>query len=439
MLAYPTIKQHICLKLLDLPDVKYVVYGGAAGGGKSWLGCQWILFNCIYYPRSRWFIGRAELKKLRFTSLKTFFKVADSFGYVSGVDYHYNSTLNTIHFPDTQAEIILMDLAFKPSDPEYSSFGSLEFTGGFIDEAGEIDFNAFDTLKSRIGRQENKEQNIPPRILMTCNPIKNWLYQHFYQPYKKGKLMPDSVFIPSLPSDNPHLSKTYREQLNSISNPIKKARLMLGDWEYDDSSNELFNYQSLLNLFTNAFVLNGKSYISIDAARMGSDKAVLIRWSGFRVLEIFEFETCMLTEIVAKVNDWSLQYAIPRSQIICDEDGVGGGVVDMLQCIGFQNNKKLEKIRGKEENYANLKAQCYYRFARRVNNNEVFIVPKMYQEEIIKQLDFTRRRHPDGDGKLNIISKEEIKRQLGHSPDYADALIMREYFELNTKIIHLGI
>jgi len=41
-----------------------------------------------------------------------------------------------------------------------------------------------------------------------------------------------------------------------------------------------------------------------------------------------------------------------------------------------------------------------------------------------------RRRTPEADGKLAVISKDEIARMHGKSPDYADAIMMRMYFEL---------
>jgi hypothetical protein len=36
----------------------------------------------------------------------------------------------------------------------------------------------------------------------------------------------------------------------------------------------------------------------------------------------------------------------------------------------------------------------------------------------------------DKDGKREVLSKDEIKEQLGRSPDYADMIMMRYYFEL---------
>ena len=51
------------MKLED-NETRYVIFGGAAGGGKSWLICEWLLTKCIQYPGSKWFIARGELKRL---------------------------------------------------------------------------------------------------------------------------------------------------------------------------------------------------------------------------------------------------------------------------------------------------------------------------------------------------------------------------------------
>ena len=44
--------------------------------------------------------------------------------------------------------------------------------------------------------------------------------------------------------------------------------------------------------------------------------------------------------------------------------------------------------------------------------------------ETVKQKDI------DTDGKRSVMSKSDTKELLGRSPDYADAIMMRSYFDL---------
>lgn len=39
----------------------------------------------------------------------------------------------------------------------------------------------------------------------------------------------------------------------------------------------------------------------------------------------------------------------------------------------------------------------------------------------------------DKDGKKSVLPKEQVKEVLGRSPDFADTLMMREWFELRPK------
>jgi hypothetical protein len=67
---------------------------------------------------------------------------------------------------------------------------------------------------------------------------------------------------------------------------------------------------------------------------------------------------------------------IPRSQVIVDEDGVGG-VVDQSggQYRGFMANTAVlpNPVTQEKENYKNFETQCDYRFADKVNAAQVAI------------------------------------------------------------------
>lgn len=133
----PSEKQYLAYKILLDKATSFLLYGGSAGGGKSWLGCEWLLTNCYNYPGTRWFIGRRERTRLMSTSYITWQKVCKWHG-IPDTDWKLNGQYNYIEFIAGHAKgsrIDLIDLAFKPADPEYSRLGSLEFTGGWIEEA----------------------------------------------------------------------------------------------------------------------------------------------------------------------------------------------------------------------------------------------------------------------------------------------------------------
>lgn len=212
------------------------------------MGCEIILTDCYFYPGSSWFMARNELKRLMNTTYKTWLKVCRHHK-IPDSDWKLDGQYNVIKFKNG-SEVHLLDVAYKPTDPLYERFGSYEFTGGFGDEIKEWEFDAYDVLKSRVGRNnvfntDTETINVTPKFFGACNPAKNWVYQEFYKPWRDGTLEADKAFIQSLYSDNPHTAETYGEQLASIKNKVNRQRLMEGLWEYTDDISALTSYVNL--------------------------------------------------------------------------------------------------------------------------------------------------------------------------------------------------
>lgn len=68
-----------------------------------------------------------------------------------------------------------------------------------------------------------------------------------------------------------------------------------------------------------------------------------------------------------------------------------------------------------------------------VNKGNISIKEEAYQTQITQEIDVVVQINIDNDRTLEIISKEEIKEKLGRSPDFSDAIMMREYFELKKQ------
>ena len=71
----PTPKQKACWQKLMDHETEFVLFGGGAGGGKSWVGCEWLLVLCLSYPGVKLFVGRNELKRIMQSTYITFQKV----------------------------------------------------------------------------------------------------------------------------------------------------------------------------------------------------------------------------------------------------------------------------------------------------------------------------------------------------------------------------
>jgi hypothetical protein len=420
----PLTRQSEALKFLSVDsDVETILYGGAAGGGKTMLGCMWQILRRLKYPGTRSLIGRAKLDTLKKTTMNTFFQVANDIGLKAGEDFSYNQQSHIIKFSNG-SEIILADLFLYPSDPNFQDLGGLELTDVFLDEATEISEKAYSIVCSRI-RYKLNEYNLTPKILLTCNPSKGWIYNQFYLPYKNQNLPEHLAFVQALPGDNIHLPEAYVTSLSRLPEADRK-RLLEGDWEFDNSSDRLYLYDELMRCFREPMNV-GEGYITADIARLGKDRTVLCVWKGLSCIDIVVLRQKRQDEVKAEIQRLMNQYSVRLSNVLADADGVGGGLVDSLRCREFMNGSKA--VRGTQ--YMNLKADCYFRLGELIDKNEITF-PIKWQEDICKELELIRRVDPDKEGKLRVTSKDTISQRTGGiSPDIADAIMMRAYFELN--------
>ena len=418
-----TAKQKEALRYMLDDTTTELLYGGAAGGGKSFLLVAYAIITSLKYPGVRGLIGRSKLDALKKTTLNTFFDVCSQWDIKSGEHYNYNAQSNIITFYNG-SEIILKDLFLYPSDANFDSLGSLELTYACIDEANQITEKAKNVLSSRL-RYKLDEFGLIPKLYMSCNPAKGWVYS-IYKESRENTLPEHKKFIQALVTDNKHISKHYTAQLNKLDE-ISKARLLRGDWEYDDSKDALVEYDAIINMFSNV-VPTGEKYITADIARFGKDKTAIYLWNGLQVAEVVVLDMSSMVDVANKIKEIQQREGVKLSNIIVDEDGVGGGAKDILRCKGFVNNSKA--IRG--ENYQNLKTQCYYKLADLINKGQIGFSTNdiKLKELLIQELEQVRRVNMDKDTKLSILSKDKIKDLIGRSPDYSDALMMRCYYEL---------
>lgn len=436
-------KQKEAAKAWVDPTVTDIVYGGAKGGGKSYLGAALIFGNALLYPGTRYFIARKQLNDLRKHTIPTIDKVFEDWGIDQKKYLKFNGQDNTYHL-NNGSTVLLIEAKYWPRDPMYERFGSMTMTQGWIEEAGEFEHSAMTNLSISIGRWQNDKYKLTGKLLQTCNPKKNYLYKEYYLPWRAGTLSPEKRFIQAFAHENTKNEAGYIHRLQAKLKGVDRERLLDGIWEYAEDADALIVYDKIIDCFTNDFIPGGDKRITSDIARLGGDRIVRIDWDGWRG-KVTEQPKGKLNETAAYIEAGRHKLGCGKSDVLIDSDGMGVGINDFVGYQVFQNGSsplpdplQPKDIRGKEvkEEYENLKSQCYFRLAEIINKNGLYLECESEEQQqlIIEELQQVRIKKLDSDGKKGILPKDKVKEALGRSPDFADTIMMRVFFELKPAL-----
>jgi phage terminase large subunit len=226
------------------PEIKEVFFGGAAGPGKSWLGCLWKIYRRVNYPGTRGLIGRDQYSDLHDTTLKTFLKLWTEFGQYNplGVAGSYNGGTKTFRFSNGSEEMF-RHLTYDSGDPDFHRLGSLELTDVFVDELPEITEKAWNILITRIRYKLDALPVKKPKALGCGNPANNWAKLRYVLDEENHPVVLKShqAFVPATLDDN--LDEAFRlvydDNLKDLPN-YDQQRLRFGDWTAVDNAGNKF-------------------------------------------------------------------------------------------------------------------------------------------------------------------------------------------------------
>lgn len=430
-------KQAECLKLLLCDDgVDLILYGGAAAGGKSWLAALWLYIMCCNYPNTRYFIARKRKNSVLDSTLPTFIKVVRYYGDDPAM-WHFNKTDSVLTNVRNGATITFLATEYDPSDPNGDRFGSREFTAGLFEEAQETSRQIFQMLSTRIGRHLNAEYNIKAKILLTCNPSRNWLYTDLYKPFIQSTLPANKRVVLATMQDNArYLPADYMRRLDEIEDRTIRERLTLGIWDYDDDP----AYLIPARLTSQALEVppdHGRLKVGIDIALGGyqSDKTIIQVVDGNIVLppevlptQDYSGDPTLYDEWLAeRLANWIESHQVAPQDVTIDANGVGERIIGLLKKVYklpvyafYGSCPAIPRAKSKLA-FKNLRSQSYWELKEKFRLFKVHF-PVDYNEQLVEEL--TAQKFIQADGRLAMESKEFIKRRIGHSPDFADALML---------------
>ena len=303
-----------------------IFYGGGAGSGKTFLGCEWQIMRRLLYPETRGFIGRNTFTDFKVTTLKTFVNVWNTRWQNNHLNVKININLHEkIILFSNGSEILIKDLSYNSSDPEFNTLGGMELTDAFIDEVPEITKKAKDIIRSRI---RYKLINRKPVLLMTGNPTPNWVKDEFVE-NRDGLpvvLEPHKMFIPALLYDNPNKEfvEDYEKQLKGQS-IYDMERLLYGNWSVlEEAENPfLWAWDDEKHISQEAkFNPNIPTYFNVDF-NVSPLCALVIQHQGATVFVVDE----ILIEkgSVDALCDYIEGYGVPIGMIRITGDAMGNG------------------------------------------------------------------------------------------------------------------
>jgi len=175
--------------------------------------------------------------------------------------------------------------------------------------------------------------------------------------------------------------------------------------------------------------------IGLDVARSGLDSTVWFAKTGTMGLEIKRRtgNDLMQTagETIEFVRYLEEKYEKPVTSIKIDVIGVGAGVYDRLAEQDYPvnpiNNAENKSVIDKER-YANVRAEMAWALRFRFDNFNIGLKRIAENDEetcdLLKEDLRVQKYKITSTGKIQLISKEDIKKELGRSPDYYDACVM---------------
>ena len=393
---------------------KYVLFGGSVGSGKSY----WIRWSAVY-----WLMEYYSKYKIKGVRAGVFCEDYPSLNdrHLTKVKYEFPSWLGV--FNESKHEFTLAPeygsgiIAFRNLD-EPQKYLSVEFALIAIDEINRNPKTTFDMLRSRHRWPGIKDV----KFIAGCNPlgeawVKNMWVKRLFPPDEKEQY--EFVFVPALPTDNPHLDESYYKSLESQPEAIRKAYLE-GNWDAFDEGIDEKGYVRLINdrEFQTVKVSQGQHsgylILGVDPAAGGDNSCIVLKSGNLQEI-LFNQKMPNTMDLVGVIMEF--YHKTKADMIVIDKVGVGQGVYDRLKDLGYNVRGVSFGEKSEQEEFSNLKAEWHWRERKWLLSGGRLLENHGWNEfEIVK--------YKKKDGKILIQPKEDLFREGIMSPNCVDAAVL---------------
>ena len=395
---------------------KFTLFGGSVGSGKSrWL--RWMMVYWLMKLYSKYDIPgiRAGLFCEDYPALEDRHLSKVKFEFPEWLGTHNQQRHEFTLAPEYGSGII----AFRNLD-DPQKYLSVEFAVMGVDEINRNPKPVFDMLRSRLRWPGIKET----KFLAGCNPlgeawVKNIWVKRMFPPEEKEQY--EFVFVPALPTDNPHLPQEYYKSLESLPENQRKAYLE-GNWDaFDEGMDEKGYLRLISDRELQACVVpsgehSGYKILGVDPAAGGDNSAVVLKSGNLQQIlfnQILQDTMDLVGVIQDKYKECKVDF------IVVDKTGVGQGVYDRLRQMDYPVKGVAFGEKSEDPMFANLKAEWHWRQRQWMLSGGRLIQNTSWNE-------FEYVRYKNKDGKIIIQPKEELFREGILSPNCVDAAVLTQ-------------
>lgn len=260
---------------------------------------------------------------------------------------------------------------------------------------------------------------------------------------------PEDIFIQSVAfveaklHDNVQLLRSDPRYIARLAGQSEEQRLkdLGGCWKPKVVSNELISRDVMEAMFSNSHqYLDNVRRASCDVAFEGGDMLVMWLIIGHHIEDIF---TCRVDSktTVSMVSAKLLEWGVLEENFTYDLNGIGQIFKGFFSNAVPFNNMSAPLPEYKYL-YKNLKSQAAYMFVKQIKDGEWSINPDLlsiringrkYVNKLLRDVLLLERKAIVKDERqvergFSLITKEVMKKIVGNSPDFIEALIMIEIF-----------
>lgn len=227
----PTAKQ----RMFHESAAHEVLFGGAAGGGKSMAIVMDALMRCLTWPGTTAFVFRRTYPELEDTV------IAEARRSIPASLAKYNVSRHEMLLPNGSR----MLFRHCANAGDMYNYAGAEIHWLYFDELTTFERPAYDFLKTRL--RAKKALGIVPVVRASSNPGgvgHGWVKKMFVDAGPYGAVIPHEIpetpeeerafyttqYIPSLATENPHISREYLRELRKKPKALRDA-LLYGRWD----------------------------------------------------------------------------------------------------------------------------------------------------------------------------------------------------------------